>query len=98
MISRGETQGSRRLTFLVWHMNVVILSIRFHGACQCECLASILISKASHVEFPHIPFGMTVNDPFCHYFTDAARAGDAVRTERACHPETTHRRWAEKIF
>src|SRR6266536_720911 len=98
MIGGGEAQGSRRLALFIWHMNVIIFSIRFHGARKRERLAAILISKAARVQSPHIPLGVTIDNPLRHHFTDAACTCNAMRTERARYPETAHSSWTQQIF
>jgi hypothetical protein len=69
-------------------MDVVILGIGLDRARRGVAEAVVVGAEAAHVQPPHIPLGMTFDDPFRHDLSNAARACQPVGTEGACHPET----------
>src|ERR1700690_2045490 len=77
IICRREPLTAARHAFLTRKMYIIILSICFDGACDGVIEAVVIGAKASHIKPPHIPFGMTINDPLCHRLADAARSRQA---------------------
>ncbi len=69
-------------------MNIIILSVRLKCARRDVIQIVVVWTKAAHIESPHIPFGMSVHDPFRHRLADSARARESMRAESARHPKS----------
>ena len=97
-VSGGDTHVAPRDTFFTGEVDVIILCVCFKCTRRSVIQAVVVGAKAPYIEPPHIPFGVAVHDPFCHNFADTACAGEAMRAERTCHPETLNGGGSEQKF
>src|SRR5690242_1308750 len=74
IIGGGEPKIAARETLLTGKMDVVILGISFDRARRGIILAVVVGAEASHIQSPHVPLRMTIDDPFCHHLADATCA------------------------
>src|SRR5215216_5762368 len=79
-------------------MDVVILGVGLDRTRRRKPKTVVAGAKAPHVQPPHVPLRVTIDDPLCHDLADAARACQSVSTERACYPETLDRRGTKQIL
>ena len=98
VISGGGAYITLGQAFLTGEVNVVVLGIGFKGACNCIIEAVVIGAKTAHIQPPHIPFGVSIHDPFRHHLANAACACQAVCTECTRHPETLDGCWAKQEF
>ena len=94
----GKAQPAAGETFLAWEVDIVILRVGFKRACDGVILAVVVGAKATHIQTPHIPFRVAVDNPFSHDFADTARTCQTMRAERAGNPEAFDGRRAQQKF
>ena len=91
IISGGEAQPAAGKALLAGKMDIVILCVGFKGARDGVIQAVVVGAKAAHVQPPHIPFRVAVDDPFSHDLADATRTCQSMCAERAGNPEAFDR-------
>src|SRR5262245_35359419 len=74
LIGGGEPQVAAREALLAGKVDIVILGVGLDRTGRRITEAVVIGAEAPHVKPPHIPLGVTVDDPFCHHLADAARA------------------------
>ncbi len=79
-------------------MNIVVLRVGFDGAGYGVVEVVVIGTKPTHIEPPHIPFGVPIDDPFRHHLADAARSCETMRAEGAGNPEALDGGRSEQEF
>src|SRR6266487_486246 len=81
IIGRRETQVATREALFAGIMDVVILGIGLNRTRRSVILTVVVGAEAAHIQPPHVPFGVTVDDPLCHHLANATRARQPMRAE-----------------